>query len=243
MKTYEIRIGSVEGENLSTLNDRTYARLSDSIAELKNVLNAMQSDPASLDDDKSLWIVRTSGKKGSPAVETNIVQMVCGNDEDSGEFCYEGIYYLSKCSDFERMILVGERKGSWIGEYSVQIASNTVNELCFFSDLEMILESVKDLREDPDQIRNRLMTIFRRENDKDAKSIALLLYTLNPDGTLKMQSRLDVNEEDRDFAMLMDFVRAEQDEEHEEEPSADSEVEAVSVPEDIEAVESAQTGE
>lgn len=252
MKKYEIRIGTAEGESVAPYQDRSYARLSDAVAQLRGLLELLESDKDLVDDDLSFWIVRSNTKKGAADAETELVQLVCGMDEDSDEFCYEGIYYLSRCSDFERMILVGEKKGAWIGNYSVQIASDSVNEVCFFSDLEMILESIKDLREDPEKIRNRLMTIFRRTSAREADPIAVMLYTLNRDGSLRMQSRLEIESDDKDAKALLAFIHDEQNEEHEEheEASAASSEESEAAPaqesaeedpaeEDIEAVETA----
>ena len=241
MKQYEIRIGDADEKSVTTFNDRSYSRLSDAIAKMRRLLELLQSDESVLDDDLSMWIVRTNTKKGAAPAEESLIQMVCGVDEDTDEFCYEGIYYLSKASDFERMIMVGEKKGSWIGDYSVQIASDGVNEVCFFSDLDMILGSIQDLRQERDKICNRLLTIFRRKNDKEAEPIAVILYTVNPDQTLRMQSRLNISEEDPDGEKLLEFIRSEQITEQSENPSKDSDPEAENAPEDIEAVEAEET--
>lgn len=237
MKMYEVRIGSAEGQSIAPFQDRQYRKLSDAIRQLGRLIATVEKDKPLPDDDLGFWVTRISSKKGAPDTENNLIQLVCGVDEDTDDFCYEGIYYLSKCSDFERMILMGEKKGSWMGNYSVQIASEGVNEVCFFSDLEMIIESIRDLRQRPDQIRNRLMTISRKKNEKEDEPIAMILYTVNPDGSLKMQSRLCTTEKSTDTDKLLAFIREEQNEEHDEEPEKASPVKSVEAPEDIEGAE------
>lgn len=209
MKTYEVRLGSSEGESTAPFNGKSFRKLSDASAQMKRIVAMLQDDNSLISDDLGIWIIRKNARKNEPGTQTELVQMLCGLDEDTNEFCYEGIYHLTACTDFERMILIGEKKGSWLGDYSVQIASQGVSEVCFFSDLEMILESVKDLKGTPDQIRNRLLTIYRRVNDKEAEPIALFLYTLK-DGELVLQSRVNVAGEDRDFEMLDQFILSEQ---------------------------------
>lgn len=211
MKSYEIRIGSPESESVVTFNDRRYNRLSDAAKALDGILTLMKNEPEIVDDDLCFWVVRKNSakKKGAKQEESNIVQVVAGNDEDSKDFCYEGIYFLSNCSDFERMILVGEKQNAWIGDYGVRIESGKQSELCFYSDLEMILDSIKDLKENKEQIRNRLMTLIRHTPEGAAESMAQLLYTLNPDGSLRLQYRILIDDDSADEKALQAFVAEE----------------------------------
>lgn len=213
MKSYEIRIGSIDdnqkdSQTVVVYNDRRYNRLSDAAAALQGILDVMASDKDLVDDDLCFWIIRNGAgkKKGRKGAETEIVQVVCGNDEESSDFCYEGMYFLSNCSDFEKMILVGDRQNAWIGDYGVRIESGNQGELCFYSDLDMILESIRELLNSPKQIVNRLMTILRRTEDGGSESIGQLLYAFKGDRSLVLRSRVDLKDDSDDQKALEAFI-------------------------------------
>lgn len=219
MKSYEIRIGSIddnqtENPTVVVYNDRRYNRLSDAAAALQGILDLMASDKDLVDDDLCFWIIRNGStpksarKKGKNPVETEVVQVVCGNDEDSGEFCYEGMYFLTNCSDFEKMILLGGNENAWIGDYGVRIESGNQAELCFYSDLDMILESIRELGKTPQNIVNRLMTLLRRDENGHAQSIGQLLYGLDGNRNLVLRTRIDIQDGSDDQKQLEGFLES-----------------------------------
>lgn len=237
MKFYEIQLGIPDRETQVLYKDKQYTRLSDAVNDLKKLLETVQQDQSLISDDLAAVIARRVKRKGKEDETDAIMQMILGLDEDTGDFCYEGIYFLSKCSDFEGMILIGEKQSSWIGDYSVRIEGGKQSELCFFSDLEMILESIRDLRSDREQIRNRLMTVWHKNEDGKREMIAQLLYTVNRDGSLRLQSRIDIDAGQPDGQMLLDFVNSEQNIEKAEDLVPQADPRAEDGVEDIEAIQ------
>lgn len=142
MKNYVILIASGDEGIPVVYKDNLYRRLSDAHKDLKAILKTIEENPQDFPEDTDLSIARRVSKKGENGAEREIVKVLCGVDEDDGEFCYEGLYFNSACSDFEKMILQGEKKSAWIGNYSVRVEGAPVSELCVFSHLDMILQSI-----------------------------------------------------------------------------------------------------
>lgn len=166
-----------------------YPRLSDTIKKMKEIAAEVESNPEAYPQDATISIVRSQGRKGEEPQENEMVHFVCGKDDDSNDFCYEGLYYLSVASDFERMIMMGESFSAWYGNYSIQVMGAEAAELCVFSHLEMILDSIDELTASPDQICGRVLTISRKNEDGKAQAVGQLLYTKNKQGDMALQHR------------------------------------------------------
>lgn len=166
-----------------------YPRLSDTLKKMKEIVAQVESDPEAYPQDATISILRSQGRKGEEPQENEMVHFVCGKDDDSDDFCYEGLYYLSTASDFERMIMMGESFSAWYGNYSIQVMGAEAAELCVFSHLEMILESIDELTASPDRICGRVLTISRKDETGKSQAVGQLLYTQNKQGDMALQHR------------------------------------------------------
>lgn len=188
MKFYEIQAGTPEGKSVASFDGVRYVNLNDAVLKLKSILETLENSQDLVDEDLSFWVVRKSdqkkGKKKQP--EVPIIQTVAGKDEDTGEFCYEGVSFLTSCKDFESMILTGRNDAGFIGSYNVLIEKHPARELCFFSDLDSILNSLEMLAQATKQIENQKMTLFRQD-ENGAQKIAQFEYVPAADGTLKLE--------------------------------------------------------
>lgn len=198
MKFYEIRIGAPESDSVVVFNDRKYTSLSDAVNQLNSLLDTMASSKDLIDEDLYLWVVRTSdAKKSKKKQKAEIIQVAAGNEETTGEFCYEGVSFLSRANEFESMILSGMKEAGTLGNYSVIVNNGPVSGLCFFSDLDMILNSIPEVRKSDVHFLNQNLTIFRRDEEGMAEKIAKLTYTSkNGESTLHSEVYLDENEDD-----------------------------------------------
>lgn len=213
MKSYVITLAQGEEGKPVVYKDESYRRLSDAHKDLKAILKTIEENPQDFPEDTDLSIMRRTTKKGAPDTENELVRVLCGIDEDDGEFCYEGLYFNSSCSDFEQMILQGEKKGSWIGNYSVRVHGAPVSELCVFSHLDMILQSIQDLRTQPEQICGRVLTITRKNEKDGLADLAMLLYTRNEKtGEMKLQSRIMDEADEKEKEELAAFIHAQEKE-------------------------------
>lgn len=212
MKFYEIQAGTPEGNCRGSFDGVRYVNLGDAVNKLKNILETMKKDSAIVDDDLSFWVVRKSspkkGKKKQPE-EVHIIQTVAGKDEDTGEFCYEGVSFLTSCKDFESLILTGRNEAGFIGSYNVLIEKAPARELCFFSDLESILSSLEMLSQATKQIENQKMTLFRQD-ENGANKIACFEYVPQADGSLKLEGEITGPEEALDYDKLAAFAASQQ---------------------------------
>lgn len=210
MKFYEIHAAHPESAEFVIEGNIQYRSLAQSIQALESILVQREADLQKAGEDRSFTLVRVSDKKEKKkkgqSQEVPLVQTLCGLDEDTNTFCYEGIYFMSQASDFERIILTGQSNNAWIGKYGVRIDAAAQGEFCFFSDLEMILESIKELCKKPEQIVNRVLTLVRKSGLKETEVMAQLLYTPKEDGGLQLQSHLKLSSADQDRAMLERFI-------------------------------------
>ena len=240
MKSYEIRIGTIDKPFSVPYNDRQYNRLSDAANALKGLLELMEAQPELVEDDLCFWIIRTdtpvakkakkekkvtktrtiirNGKpvriveKPAPVVkeekkptQTLLAQVIAGVYDNINQFGYEGMYFLNNASDFERMILAGGKESGWVGNYIVVLSNEKQKELCFYSDLDIILQSLVDLSQNKAHIADRLITILKREPNGEAKELAEFYYSLAPNGDLELKSTLQ-DEEGEDHEALASFV-------------------------------------
>lgn len=241
MKSYEIRIGTIDKPFSVPYNDRQYSRLSDAANTLKNLLELMENQPELVEDDLCFWIIRTDTpttkkpkkekkvakartlinhngqpvrivQKPAPApkeekkpTQTLLAQVIAGLYENTNQFGYEGMYFLNNASDFERMTLAGGKESGWVGNYIVFLSNEKQKELCFYSDLDIILQSLVDLSQNKAHIADRLVSIFKRKPNGEAQPLAEFYYSLNPEGDLELKSTLH-SQEGADHEALVAFV-------------------------------------
>ncbi len=209
MKFYEIRIGAPESDSVVVFNNRKYTSLSDAVNQLNSLLDTMASSKDLIDEDLYLWVIRTSdAKKSKKKQETEIIQVAVGNEETTGEFCYEGVSFLSRASEFESMILSGMKEAGTLGNYSVVVTNGSVSELCFFSDLDMILNSIPEVRKSDIRFLNQNLTIFRRDEKGMAEKIARLAY-LKQNGKSTLYSKVYLDENEDDAKAVAAFIDSE----------------------------------
>ncbi len=210
MKSYEIRVGAPDSQAVVVFNDRKYTRLNDAVNQIKSLLDTLATGKDLLDDDLCLWVVRTNDKKKSKKKEeTELIQVTVGYDEDgNGEFCYEGVSFLSRANDFESMTLSGMKEAGSLGKYSVVMNNGKLSELCFFSGLDMILDSIRDLRENNLAFINQKLTLYRRNVDGQTERIAKLMY-VRDGGEIKLHSKIYLSADQADAKTIQDFITSE----------------------------------
>ncbi|UNT92703.1 hypothetical protein [Allobaculum sp. Allo2] len=65
MKTYEVRLGSSEGESTAPFNGKSFRKLSDASAQMKRIVAMLQDDNSLISDDLGIWIIRKTPAKMS----------------------------------------------------------------------------------------------------------------------------------------------------------------------------------
>lgn len=209
MKFYEIRLGAIEnGQDLAPVEGSQYITLGDAVHHLKNLLEEMEANPSSVKEDVALNIVRvakTNGKKKSKAKDVVLVQSYAGIDEESNTFCYEGVAFLTFCNEFEAMILAGQSEVGSLGRYSVQMIEGGNKELCYFSDMGMIVGSLAQISTSR-HIVNKQVIIFNRTQADQPEEIASISYSLNDAGEIQMACELKIDETHPDYALLHKFL-------------------------------------
>lgn len=209
MKFYEIRRGAIENlQSLTPVEDSQYINLSDAVNCLKHMLEDMEANPAEVTEDLCLTIVRvakSNAKKKSKPKETVLVQSYAGIDEDTNNFVYEGVAFLTFCNEFEAMILAGQSEVGSLGRYCVQMIEGNNKELCYFSDMGMIIASLAQISSTR-HIVNKKVIIFNRTQSDKPEEIAVLNYSLNEDGTIQMACELKIDETHPDYELLHAFL-------------------------------------
>ncbi len=144
-------------------------------------------------------------KEEKKPTQTLLAQVIAGVYDNIDQFGYEGMYFLNNASDFERMTLAGGKESGWVGNYIVFLSNEKQKELCFYSDLDIILQSLVDLSQNKAHIADRLITISKREPNGEANELAEFYYGLTPNGDLDLKSTLRT-EEGQDHEALVAFV-------------------------------------
>lgn len=209
MKFYEIRLGAIEnGQDLAPVEGSQYITLGDAVNHLKRILEDMEANPASVKEDVALSIVRvakTNAKKKAKSKDVVLVQSYAGIDEESNTFCYEGVAFLTFCNEFEAMILAGQSEVGSLGRYSVQMIEGGNKELCYFSDMGMIIGSLAQISSSR-HIVNKQVIIFNRTQADQPEEIASISYGLNEAGEIQMACELKIDETHPDYALLHEFL-------------------------------------
>lgn len=209
MKFYEIRLGAIEnGQELAPVEGSQYITLGDAVNHLKGMLEEMEANPSTVTEDLAINIVRvakTNAKKKSKAKDVVLVQSYAGIDEESKTFCYEGVAFLTFCNKFEAMILAGQSEVGSLGRYSVQMIEGNNKELCYFSDMGMIVGSLAQISSSR-HIVNKQVIIFNRTIGDQPEEIASMNYTLNEAGEIQMACELKIDETHPDYELLHAFL-------------------------------------
>lgn len=141
-------------------------------------------------------------EKIEAAKKTNrvyLAQVIAGVYDNIDKYGYEGMYFLNNCNEFEKMTLIKGKDSGWMGHYIVTLENALQRQLCFYSDLDIILQSLVDLSQNKEHIADRLITISKRESNGEAKELAQLFYSLSPNQELVLKSTINAPEgQDRD---------------------------------------------
>lgn len=141
-------------------------------------------------------------EKIEAAKKTNhvyLAQVIAGVYENIDQYGYEGMYFLNNCNEFEKMTLIKGKDSGWMGHYIVTLENALQRQLCFYSNLDIILQSLVDLSQNKEHIADRLITISKREPNGEAKELAQLFYSISPEQNLVLKSTINAPEgKDRD---------------------------------------------
>lgn len=206
MKSYAIRI-SRENDEETIESGWTFKTLKEAAQVCDEQLNIWMKDPK---QESIFTIVRETEPKGKSKRELNTELVRVITSIDHGQPSYEGMILLNQSDDFERLALMGKDGACTLGNCSIRIETRNQSMCCFYPSLTELLSAIKEMHDQRNLLTGRTLVINHAKTDHGPVAIAELYYSLNPDGSLRLESYLDPKAEKEDAQKLLDFIHQEQ---------------------------------
>lgn len=197
-------------QNEQTESGWNYRSLDQALEDVSRRLEELMTGK---DTDHILILERQTSRKKDEEDEVNTELIRIVMTRTQGKPVYEGMIYLNQCDDFEKMILVGSDGASRIGEYSILIETQNQKMSCFYPALDELLAAISQMHDQPQLLHGRSLVLTHRQENRKNPVIGELYYSLNPNGTLRLESYLSTQAQTEDEKKVLAFIHDEQKQE------------------------------